>query len=83
MAMTKPYRIDHNGSQFTVTNNFGIEFAVYNTEEEARTGIQRCEQDDTMLQTARDLVTTAVQAFMDTYSIDRQAARSWIREAAD
>jgi hypothetical protein len=52
MAMTKPYRIDRNGSQFTVTNNFGIEFAVYNTEEEARKGIQRCEQDDTMLQTA-------------------------------
>ena len=81
--MTKPYRIDRNGSQFTVTNNFGIEFAVYNTEKEARKGIQRCEQDDTMLQTARDLVTTAVQVFMDTYSIDRQAARSWIREAAD
>ncbi len=77
------YRIARNGGQFTVTDKSGEEVGAYYTKQEARRSVQLFKQDDAMSKTARRLVAVATQTLMRTYGIDRRAARSWIKEAAD
>jgi hypothetical protein len=77
------YRITHQGPEFMVSQNAGVTVGVYNTAQEAQLTVEDCERDDFMLQTARSLVTAAVEAHMRLHHIDRQAAHSWIREASD
>jgi len=48
----------------------------------AKLEIEVCAHDDFMLTTARSLVNAAVEAHMRLHNSDRQAAQSWIREAA-
>jgi hypothetical protein len=66
-----------------VIHNAGVTVGVYNTEQAAQRTMEDCERDDFMLQTARSLVNAAVEAYMRLHNIDRRAAHSWIREAAD
>ena len=81
--MADTYRITLQGPEFMVSQNAGVTVGVYSTQQEALREIEACEQDDFMLQTARSLVNAAVEAHMRLHNTDRQAAHSWIREAAD
>ena len=81
--MADTYRIILHGPEFMVSQNAGVTVGVYNTKPEAQVTVEDCERDDFMLQTARSLVTAAVEAHMRLHHIDRQAAHSWIREASD
>jgi hypothetical protein len=81
--MADTYRITPHGPEFMVSQNAGVTVGVYNTEQEAQLTVEDCERDDSMLQTARSLVNVAVEAHMQLHHIDRRAAHSWIREAAD
>jgi hypothetical protein len=51
-------------------------------EQEAKLEIKVCAHDDFMLTTARSLVNAAVEGHTRLHNTDRQAAQSWIREAA-
>jgi hypothetical protein len=81
--MADKYRIAHDGSDFIVNYEAGGTVGMYKTEQEAKQEIEVCERDDFMLQTAKSLVIAAVEAHMWLHNIDRQAAHSWIRDAAD
>jgi hypothetical protein len=81
--MADKYRIAHDGSDFVVNYEAGGTVGTYRTEQEAKQGIEVCERDDFMLQTAKSLVIAAVEAHMWLHNIDRQTAHSWIRDAAD
>ena len=80
--MADSYRILPHGPEFMVSQNAGVTVGIYKTTHEAQLTMEDCEQDDLMLQTASSLVNAAVEAYMQLHKIDRQAARSWIREAA-
>jgi hypothetical protein len=81
--MADTYRMTPHGSEFMLNHGAGGTVGVYKTEAEARRGMADCRRDDLMLKTARGLVKKAVNALMRAHHIDRQAAHSWIREAAD
>lgn len=81
--MADKYRIAQDGSDFVVNYKAGGTVGVYETEQAAKEGIEVCERDDFMLQTAKSLVKAAVEAHMWLHNIDRQVAHSWIRDAAD
>jgi len=80
--MADKYRIAHDGSDFIVNYEAGVTVGAYETEQEARRGIESFERDDFMLDTARSLVKAAIDAYMQLHNIDRRAAQDWIREAA-
>jgi hypothetical protein len=81
--MADTYRITSHGPEFMVSQNAGVTVGVYNTKLEAQQRLEDCERDDLMLETAISLVEKAVDAFILTHRMDRQAAHDWIREAAD
>ena len=81
--MADTYRITSYGSEFMVSQNAGATVGIYKTTHEAQLTVEDSERDDFMLQTARSLVSAAVEAHMRLHNIDRQAAHDWIREAAD
>jgi hypothetical protein len=77
------YGIAHDGLEFKVSRNSGVTVGVYKTEQEAEQEIAACQQDDLILETAIGLVKKAVDGLMRIHRIDRQTARSWVRDAAD
>ena len=81
--MADKYRVTLQGSEFIVNENAGGTVGVYKTKQEAQQGMEDCQRDDFMLDTARSLVEKAVEEYMRMHDIDRQAAHDWIREAAD
>ncbi len=81
--MADKYRMTPQGSRFIVSRNAGVTVGVYRTLQEAQREIQACERDDLILKKARSLVIKAVDVLMRMHHIDRRAAYSWIREAAD
>jgi hypothetical protein len=56
---------------------------VYGTQQEALREIEAFEQDDTILETAKSLVKSAVDVLVQAHNIDRRTAHGWIREAAE
>jgi len=56
---------------------------VYSTQQEALREIEAFEQDDTILETAKSLVKSAVDVLVRAHNIDRRTAHGWIREAAE
>ena len=80
--MADKYRMTPQGSEFMVNENAGGTVGVYKTKQEAQRGMEDCQRDDFMLDTARSLVEKAVEEYMRMHDIDRQAAHDWIREAA-
>lgn len=81
--MAGKYRMTPHGSKFVVNENAGGTVGVYKTKQEAQRGMEDCQRDDFMLDTARSLVEKAVEEYMRMHDIDRQAAHGWIKEAAD
>jgi 23S rRNA G2069 N7-methylase RlmK/C1962 C5-methylase RlmI len=80
--MTEKYRIAVQGSCFEVNQSGGEMVGVYKTEREARRMIESYEEDDSVLETASNLIATAVEQLMRTRKLDRRTAQNWIREAA-
>jgi hypothetical protein len=76
------YRISYDGSDFIVNYDAGVTVGVYQSEQEAKLEIEVCAHDDFMLESARSLVNAVVEAHMRLHNTNRQAAHSWIREAA-
>ncbi len=81
--MADKYRMTPQGSEFIVNENAGGTVGVYKTKQEAQRGMEECQRDDFILDTARSLVEKAVEEYMRMHDIDRQTAHDWIREAAD
>ena len=81
--MADKYRMTPQGSEFIVNENAGGTVGVYKTKQEAQRGMEDCQRDDLMLETAISLVEKAVEEYMRMHDIDRKAAHDWIREAAD
>ncbi len=80
--MTQKYRIAAHGSCFKVTQSGGEMVGVYTTEREARRTIKSYEEDDSILETASNLIAAAVTELMQTRKLDHRTAQNWIREAA-
>ena len=80
--MTGKYRIAEQGSCFEVNRADGELVGVYKTEWQARRTIDSYEEDDSILETASNLVLAAVTELMRTRKLDRRTAQNWIREAA-
>ncbi len=81
--MADKYRMTPQGSEFIGNETLAERSAFYETKQEAQRGMEDCQRDDFMLDTARSLVEKAVEEYMRMHDIDRQAAHDWIREAAD
>jgi len=59
------YRIESVGTRFTVIDPAGEQVDTYTTKEAAERDIERCKREDTMYETANQLVDTAVKAHME------------------
>ena len=81
--MPDKYRITSQGPEFILNQDAGGTVGVYKTKQEAQRGMEDCQRDDFMLDTARSSIEKAVEEYMRMHDIDRQAAHDWIREAAD
>jgi hypothetical protein len=81
--MADKYRITSQGPEFILNQDAGGTVGVYKTKQEAQRGMEDCQRDDFMLDSARNLVNAAVEAYMRMHDIEREAAHEWIREAAD
>ncbi len=81
-TMADKYRVTLQDSEFIVNENAGGTVGVYKTKQEAQQGMEDCQREDFMLDTARGLVEKAVEEHMRMHDIGRQAAHDWIREAA-
>ncbi len=64
--MSNDYRIEPAGSQF---------------EDAAKQDIERCEREDRMYETAKQLVDTAIKAHMQMHGVDRETARYCVNSA--
>jgi len=81
--MADTYRITSHGPDFIINHSAGMTVGVYSTRQEALHEIEAFEQDDLILETAKSLVMSAVDVLVQTHNIDRRAALSWVKEAAD
>ena len=81
--MADKYRITSQSPEFILNQDAGGTVGVYKTKQEAQRGMEDCQRDDFMLDSARNLVNAAVEAYMRMHDIEREAAHEWIREAAD
>jgi hypothetical protein len=81
--MNTEYRIEPFGSQFAVIDDAGKLVDTYPTEAAAKQDIARCEQEDAMYETAKQLVDMAVNTLMQMFGVDRETASYWIRSASD
>jgi hypothetical protein len=81
--MSDEYRIEPAGPSFIVIDDAGERVGTYPTEDAARQAIERCEKEDRMYETAKQLVDTAIKAHMQMFGIDRETARYWICSASE
>jgi len=81
--MSNEYRIQFAGTQFNVIDPWGVQVGRYATEEAAKKDIERCKREDTMYETAKQLVDAAMTAHAEMFGISRDAASYWIRSASE
>ncbi len=81
--MSAEYKIQPDGAKFVVIDPTGEQVGIYPTEETARQGVERGRKRDAMLQTAKQLLDTAVKAHMQIHGVDRETALYWIRSASE
>ena len=81
--MKTDYRIEPDGGEFILVDASGETVGVYPSQDAAKQDIARCEQEDAMYETAKQLVATAVKAHMQMHGVDRETASYWIRSAAE
>ena len=81
--MTQKYHIAMQDSGFEVNRADGELVGVYKTERQARRTIESYKEDDSILETASNLIATAVKELMRTRKLDRRTAQNWIKEAAE
>ena len=55
---------------------------TYPTIEAAQQDIERCKKEDTMYESAKLLVDTAIKAHMEQFGVDRDTARYWVCSAS-
>jgi hypothetical protein len=56
---------------------------VFPTEEAAKEDIERCQREDAMYETAKQLVDIAIEAHAQKFGIDRETAEYWVCSAAE
>ena len=83
MISPNEYRVKLIENQFRVIDAFGEEVGAYSTEDGAKEGMERCEKDSAMLDTAELLVNFAVKTHILNYGVDRETALQWIRCASE
>lgn len=81
--MATNYRIESAGTQFIVIDGLGEQVGTYPTEDAAKQDIARCEREDAMYETAKQLVDFAIKAHMQIFGVDRAVSRYWIGSAMD
>jgi hypothetical protein len=77
------YRIEPIGAEFRVIDREGAQVGSFSTEDSARQGMERCEKEVPMLDTAKLLVDIAVKTHMLIHGVDRETALYWICRSAD
>ena len=83
MISGNAHRVELIGNEFRVVDALGEEMGTYATEDAARQGMERCEKDAEMLNTAGLLVNIAVKTHMLTHGVDRDTALRWVRCASE
>jgi hypothetical protein len=80
--MNTDYQIKRAGRQFRVLDPWG-EYLVdmFPTREAAQKDIERFKKEDTMFETAKQLVDIAIEAHAQKFGIDRETAERWIHDA--
>ncbi len=81
--MSNEYRIEPAGAQFIVVDPAGEIVNRYTTEDAALQDIERCKKEDSMYETAKLLVDTAIRAHMQMFGVDRETARYWVSSASE
>ncbi len=81
--LANAFRVELIGNQFRVIDAGGEEMGTYRSEDAARQGMERCERDAAMLDTAELLVNIAVKTHMLTHGVDRETALRWLRCASE
>jgi hypothetical protein len=56
---------------------------VFPTVDAAKQDIERCQREDAMYETAKQLVHIAIETHMQKFGVDCETARYWIRSASD
>lgn len=82
--MNTSYRIEPAGTGFVVIDPWGEHLVdTYPTEDAAQQDIERCKAEDSMYDTAGQLVDLSIKMLMKMHGIDRQTALYWIRSATE
>ena len=80
--MNAGYRIEPTADKFTVFGPYNEDVAVHSTREEAEQEIKRCLEEDKRSEMAKILVDSAINSYMQMFSVDRATAREGISHAA-
>jgi hypothetical protein len=83
MMLANAFRVAFVRNQYRVIDAVGEEVGAYPTEDAAKQGLERCEKDAAMLNTAELLVNIAVKTHMLTHGVDRETALRWVRCASE
>jgi hypothetical protein len=82
--MSTEYRVEPASNEFAVIDPWGEQLVdTYPTEDAARQDIERCQKEDTMWETAKLLVDTAIKAHMEMHGVDRETGRRLLKDAAE
>ncbi len=68
--MSNEYRIEPAGPAFIVIDYAGEQVGTYPTEDAAKRDIERCQREDAMYETAKQLVDIAIKAHMERFGVD-------------
>jgi hypothetical protein len=76
------YHIKPAGGAFKVIDPWGEQLVdLFPTKEAAQKDIERCQREDAMYETAKQLVDIAIEAHAQKFGIDRETAERWIHDA--
>jgi len=81
--MSSDYRIESNGTAYTVTDPLGERVGVYDTEDAAQSAVDRNKAEDETWETAKLLFDLAVKTLMQMQGVERDTARRLMRDAAE
>jgi hypothetical protein len=82
MIVKNEYRIEPIGAEFRVINPEGAQVGSFSTEDDARQGMQRCEKEAAMSDTAKLLLDIAIRTHMLIHGVDHETASYWICRSA-
>ena len=77
------YRTEQDGDKFVAFDSTGELVGAYDSEEQARTDVERAKLADAMYKHSKILFHAALASVMSSFDVDRDTARYWVSTAAE